>query len=334
MAKKDNKKGKDKKAAKASKPKAKAAPKKLAKPSAKKDVKKPAAKKPAPKPAKKAVKKPVAKVAPSKKKEEKKPVSAKEKEVKKPLTVSAKKSNGKADKKSMKEETKKVKPSMDELEGEDIELGDDIEGLELDAEAAVEDDILEEEEEVKPKVKATGGRKRKRRGDDDDDDHVFDSDNLIRKQQVKIDLSRSLVRKGNAEQPKPFVNTNDSRTRYSDSELAEFKELILQKLQEAEADYELLKSTLSNKDNHGTDDTSPTFKLLEDGSDVLSKEETAQLAARQEKYIISLRNALVRIENKSYGICRVTGKLIPKERLRSVPHATLGIDAKLNQNNN
>jgi RNA polymerase-binding transcription factor DksA len=92
-----------------------------------------------------------------------------------------------------------------------------------------------------------------------------------------------------------------------------------------------LKQTLSNEDNHGTDDTSPSFKLLEDGSDVMSKEETAQLASRQEKYIVNLKNALVRIENKAYGICRVTGKLIPKERLRSVPHATLGIDAKLSQ---
>ncbi|MFN5183886.1 MAG: TraR/DksA family transcriptional regulator [Bacteroidota bacterium] len=140
------------------------------------------------------------------------------------------------------------------------------------------------------------------------------------------------MKKSQAPQPKPFVNNNDKRTRYSDKELAEFKELILEKLKEAEADYDLLKNTLSNRDNHGTDDTSPTFKLLEDGSSVMSKEETAQLAARQEKYIISLRNALIRIQNKSYGICRVTGKLIPKERLRSVPHATLGIDAKLNQN--
>ncbi len=124
----------------------------------------------------------------------------------------------------------------------------------------------------------------------------------------------------------------DNRTRYSDLELKEFKGLIVHKLDEASRDYELLKNTLSHKDDHGTDDTSPTFKLLEDGSDVLSKEETAHLAARQEKYIQNLKNALIRIENKTYGICRVTGKLIPKERLRSVPHATLSIDAKLSQN--
>lgn len=334
MAKKDNKKGKDKKASKPAK--SKPAAKKAAKPAAKKETKK----KPAAKPVKKAApaKKPVAKATPQKsgKKEEKKSAKA-EKEIKTAApaakkTIPASKDK-KSDKKMPKEEFKKVKPSAEELEGEGMELEEDIESLELDAEAAADDDdLLEEEEVIKPKAKGRG--KKKRKGDDDDDDHVFDSDNLIRKQPIKIDLNKSLIKKGNAEQPKPFVNTNDNRTRYNDAELAEFKELILEKLKEAETDYELLKSTLSNKDNHGTDDTSPTFKLLEDGSDVLSKEETAQLAARQEKYIISLRNALVRIENKSYGICRVTGKLIPKERLRSVPHATLGIDAKLNQQNN
>ncbi|MGB3946729.1 MAG: TraR/DksA C4-type zinc finger protein [Bacteroidia bacterium] len=132
--------------------------------------------------------------------------------------------------------------------------------------------------------------------------------------------------------PKPHINT-DVRTRYNDAELKEFKQLILKKLEEAQKDYELLKSTLSHKDDHGTDDTSPTFKLLEDGSDVLSKEETAHLASRQEKFIQNLQNALIRIENKTYGICRATGKLISKERLRSVPHATLAIEAKLEQNN-
>ena len=157
-------------------------------------------------------------------------------------------------------------------------------------------------------------------------------ESYIRNRPLQIDLSKPLIKKGATPAPKPFVNTQDNRTRYSDKELAEFKELILEKLKEAQMDYDLLKQTLSNEDNHGTDDTSPSFKLLEDGSDVMSKEETAQLASRQEKYIIALKNALVRIENKAYGICRVTGKLIPKERLRSVPHATLGIDAKLGQN--
>ncbi len=128
--------------------------------------------------------------------------------------------------------------------------------------------------------------------------------------------------------PKGAMQDNENRVRYSDKELAEFKELILKKLVEARNDYELLKATISHKDDHGTDDTSPTFKLLEDGSDVLSKEESNALAVRQQKFIQSLENALIRIQNKTYGICRVTGKLIGKDRLRVVPHATLSIEAK------
>jgi len=123
----------------------------------------------------------------------------------------------------------------------------------------------------------------------------------------------------------------EEKKRYSDAELEEFKGIILNKLEEAHVDLELLNSTMSLKDDNGTDDTSPTFKLIEDGSDVLSREETAQLAARQEKFIKHLNDALIRIENKTYGICRVTGKLISKERLRIVPHATLSIDAKKQQ---
>lgn len=118
------------------------------------------------------------------------------------------------------------------------------------------------------------------------------------------------------------------KVRYSDEELAEFKELILKKLEEARKDYDLLKQTLANTDNNGTDDTSPSFKMIEDGSETLSREETAQLAARQEKFIKHLEDALLRIRNKTYGICRVTGRLISKERLRLVPHATLSIEAK------
>ena len=118
------------------------------------------------------------------------------------------------------------------------------------------------------------------------------------------------------------------KTRYSDAELEEFKAIIISKLAEAKTDLELLNDTMSLKDNNGTDDTSPTFKLIEDGSDVLSKEETSQLASRQEKFIKSLNDALIRIENHTYGVCRVTNKLISKERLRIVPHATLSIEAK------
>lgn len=122
----------------------------------------------------------------------------------------------------------------------------------------------------------------------------------------------------------------EEKTRYSDEELAEFKEIILQKLDKARKDYELLKSTIRNE-SHGTDDTSPTFKVLEEGAATLSKEESGKLAQRQLKFIQHLEAALVRIENKTYGVCRETGKLISKERLRVVPHATLSIDAKNNQ---
>lgn len=119
------------------------------------------------------------------------------------------------------------------------------------------------------------------------------------------------------------------KTRYSDEELQEFKEIILKKLEKAQADYELLKSNIMNTDGNDISDTSPTFKVLEEGANTLSKEEAGQLAQRQMKFIQHLKNALIRIENKTYGICRETGKLIPKERLRAVPHATLGIDQKL-----
>ncbi len=122
--------------------------------------------------------------------------------------------------------------------------------------------------------------------------------------------------------------SQQEKNRYNPEELQEFKDIIEKKLDEARKDYDLLKSAFSNKDDHGTDDTSPTFKLLEEGSDVLSKEETGQLASRQKKFIENLEAALIRIQNNTYGICRVTGKLIPKERLRIVPHATLSIEAK------
>ena len=118
------------------------------------------------------------------------------------------------------------------------------------------------------------------------------------------------------------------KTRYSDAELEEFKAIILEKFELATRDYELLRSGLTNSDGNDTADTSPTFKVLEEGASTLSKEESGRLAQRQMKFIQSLQAALVRIENKTYGICRETGKLIPKERLRAVPHATLSIEAK------
>ena len=120
----------------------------------------------------------------------------------------------------------------------------------------------------------------------------------------------------------------DDNNRYSDKDVAEFKELIQKKIDYVVEDLGLIKSAFKNDSNNGTDDTSPTFKAFEEGSETMSKEANVALAIRQEKFIRDLKNALVRIENKTYGICRVTGKLIMKERLKLVPHATLSIEAK------
>ena len=121
------------------------------------------------------------------------------------------------------------------------------------------------------------------------------------------------------------------KTRYSDEELEEFKKIILDKLDQARKDFDLLKSAITQSESNDTQDTTPTFKVLEEGAATLSKEEAGRLAQRQQKFIQHLQAALVRIENKTYGICRETGKLISKERLRAVPHATLSIDAKQKQ---
>ncbi len=121
------------------------------------------------------------------------------------------------------------------------------------------------------------------------------------------------------------------KTRYSSDELKEFKEIIQKKLAIAKEDYETLRQSIDNSEGNDTQDTSPTFKVLEEGAAVLSKEEAGRLAQRQVKFIQHLQGALIRIENKTYGICRETGKLISKERLRAVPHATLSIEAKKNQ---
>ncbi|MFT7396722.1 MAG: DnaK suppressor protein [Flavobacterium sp.] len=123
----------------------------------------------------------------------------------------------------------------------------------------------------------------------------------------------------------------EAPTRYSDADLAEFKEIILNKIAKAQLDLDLIKSAYMNDLNNGTDDTSPTFKAFEEGSESMSKEANSQLAIRQEKFIRDLKNALFRVENKTYGVCRVTGKLISKERLKIVPHATMSIEAKNSQ---
>ena len=332
--------------------------KKVSKPTPKKVVAKPVKKisKPAPKPAtKKVTAKPVAKKIDKKliksapKKVTAKPVAKKKEEPKKVKPIEAIAKKGAKPSKKVKKTSKKGKKGDDsedddlpaeEEDDSDVDVKDDYEkgedddivaDVELDEAGLVDlegggpPEIDEDEDEVPEKR----GRGRRKKNDGKSSGGSMEA--YIRNRPLQIDINRVLIKKSLEAPPKPFINTDDKRSRYADKELAEFKALILGKLKEAQTDYDLLKQTLSNEDDHGTDDTSPSFKLLEDGSDVMSKEETAQLAQRQEKYIVNLKNALVRIENKTYGICRVTGKLIPKERLRSVPHATLGIDAKLNQ---
>lgn len=127
------------------------------------------------------------------------------------------------------------------------------------------------------------------------------------------------------------MSKKTEKTRYSDSELQEFKEIILEKLKSAKEELASLTTSLNNSSANGTDDTAGTYKTLEDGSATLEKEQTNQLAARQKKFIDNLEAALIRIENKTYGVCRETGKLIQKERLRAVPHTTLSMEAKLKQ---
>ncbi len=123
----------------------------------------------------------------------------------------------------------------------------------------------------------------------------------------------------------------EEKTKYNDTDLLEFKEIIVEKLTKSKDNYNMYKNILTHSDENSINDTSPTFKVLEEGYQVLSKEENSRLASRQQKFINNLENALLRIENQTYGICRVTGKLISKERLKSVPHATLSIEAKLKQ---
>ena len=120
----------------------------------------------------------------------------------------------------------------------------------------------------------------------------------------------------------------EDRQKYGEADLQEFKVVIQAKIDKAERDLMLIRESFINDQNNGTDDTSPTFKAFEEGAETLSKEQNAILAGRQEKFVRDLKNALIRIQNKTYGICRVTGKLIPKERLMAVPHATLSIEAK------
>ena len=146
--------------------------------------------------------------------------------------------------------------------------------------------------------------------------------------------SKKIVKAAKSPKPKTIIKKSQEpeRTRYNNQELQEFKGIILKKMEDAKKELQSLHGSITHADDHGTDDTATSIvKVLEDGSDTLAKEEAAQLASRQKRFIQELENALIRIENKTYGLCRVTGKLIPKERLRMVPHTTQSMEAKLKQ---
>jgi len=207
-------------------------------------------------------------------------------------------------------------------EVEDIDLSN-IDPVIPDVDTAFED---EDEDEFVPK---TRGRKKQVQ---QEVNQPLTMEEIIRNRPLQIDPTQKTYVVKKDDEPKPYVSTStENKERYSDAELQEFKEIILQKLKETKENYDQLKKFFSNEDNNGTDDTSPTFKMIEDGSGVMTKEEIEQQLYRLEKYMIDLQNALLRIENKTYGICTVTGKLIPKERLRLVPHATKSIEAKINR---
>lgn len=300
----------------AKKPVKKVAPKKKVvakKPVKKVTVKKPVAKKPA---KKEAPKKAIKKVAP-KKAVTKKPV--KKTEVKKAVVKSSLK------KETKKPEVKIIKPVKKEEQKAPVKAEKTITKKEVKAvEPKIEKPAAPEPK--KPEMRMAAAKPRKEVKESAPKKSFLSQPTDIK---MFANLQKTFkipVTKPNVMKVVP-VNT-DTRSRYSDAELAEFKAIILDKLGEAKKDLEMLRGSLSHTDDHGTDDTSPTFKMMEDGSETLSREETAQLAGRQEKFIMALENALLRIQNKTYGICRVTGRLISKDRLKLVPHTTLSIEAK------
>jgi len=213
----------------------------------------------------------------------------------------------------------------EEIEDEEVA---EVEEIDLSNIEPVIDPVLEDEEEEEY-VPKTRGRKKQAQPEQH---HQLTMEEIIRNRPLQIDPTQKVYVTKKEDEPQPYIAPEKTtKERYSDKELQEFKEIILQKLHETRENYEQLKKYFTHQDAHGTDDTSPTFKMIEDGSEVMTKEEIEQQLARLEKYMIDLQNALLRIENKTYGICTVTGKLIPKERLRSVPHATKSIEAKINR---
>ncbi|GAB4199357.1 MAG: hypothetical protein Fur0023_01560 [Bacteroidia bacterium] len=217
---------------------------------------------------------------------------------------------------------------LDEEEEEVAEV-EEIDLSNIDPVITDEEPLLEdEEEEYTPK---TRGRKKQIQ---QETHHQQTLEEIIRNRPLQIDPTQKTYVSPKNNEPEPYVaRSSSNKERYSDKELQEFKEIILQRLKETKENYDQLKKYFTNEDTNGIDDTSPTFKMIEDGSGVMTKEEIEQQLSRLEKFMIDLQNALLRIENKTYGICTVTGKLIPKERLKLVPHATKSIEAKISRDN-
>lgn len=272
----------------------------------------------------------------------KKNIKTKEKESKKKVEKSVKneKKQNKNNKTVSKPKSKKIYDEEEEAIEKDLLEKDDlnedneevteVEEIDLsNIEPIISDPepLLEEEEEVY--VPKTRGRKKQIQLEVH---HHQTMEEIIRNRPLQIDPTKKTYIVKKEDEPQPYVtSTKSSKERYSDKELKDFKEIILQRLKETKENYDQLKKFFTNEDDNGIDDTSPTFKMIEDGSDVMTKEEIEQQLARLEKYMIDLQNGLLRIENKTYGICTVTGKLIPKERLKSVPHATKSIEAKISR---
>ncbi len=281
--------------------------------------------------------------------EKKKDTKKTEKSLKTTTKKVEKKNNKKEEKKKGKVKSKAKKSEIfeeeDELEEEDdsfveeedeeVEVDDisEVDGIDMEGiEPMMEDSEapLMEEEEEEFDTKQKGNKKSSK--EESRHNHHHSIEEIIRNRPLQIDPTKKSYIKEKEDEPKPYVAGKSSKERYSDKELQEFRLIIQQKLKETQENYNQLKKYFTNEDDNGIDDTSPTFKMIEDGSGVMTKEEIEQQMMRLEKYIIDLRNALVRVENKTYGICTVTGKLIPKERLRSVPHATKSIEVKLGRN--
>ena len=246
-----------------------------------------------------------------------------------PSNLKTKTHNKPQNKKEYKEEKlldEKIKIKEALKEEEEVTEVEEIDISNIEPIIAEDEPLIEDEEEYVPK---TRGRKKRIQVETPKPQTM---EEIIRNRPLQIDPTQKTYVTKKDEEPTPYITPiNPDKTRYSDEELQEFKKIILDRLKETKENYEQLKKYFTNTNDNSIEDTSPTFKIIEDGSDVMTKEEIVQQLIRLVKYMIYLQNALISIENKTYGICTVTGKLIPKERLKLVPHATKSIEAKISR---